>query len=193
MSDGMWIHIYTCFLYHLHILKFQHYCSLCACTYLLSECCKINNTYLYCQIHLWNPVLKLQIWTRILLLVWSHHLSQTFCSQVLKIEGVISYREPHFWSHTSTKLMGSLHVQVVPEASEQKIIAQVREYFSIMFWFLFWFFQFIKIPKNNSDHIAFDSIEWNKYENSWVWGSCFEKSRNYFFIFLDAKFKNKTE
>lgn len=49
--------------------------------------------------------------------------------RVLKIEGVISYREPHFWSHTSTKLMGSLHVQVVPEASEQKIIAQVLSIF----------------------------------------------------------------
>lgn len=49
--------------------------------------------------------------------------------RVLKIEGVISYREPHFWSHTSTKMMGSLHVQVVPEASEQKIIAQVLSIF----------------------------------------------------------------
>ncbi|GAB1606164.1 zinc transporter 5-like [Argonauta hians] len=50
-------------------------------------------------------------------------------NRVLSIEGVISYREPHFWNHTSTKIMGCIHVQVKPEASEQKIIAQVNGIF----------------------------------------------------------------
>ncbi|ESP05676.1 hypothetical protein LOTGIDRAFT_103228 [Lottia gigantea] len=44
---------------------------------------------------------------------------------ILNIEGVISYRDPHFWHHTSDKILGLIHVQISPESSEQKIITQV--------------------------------------------------------------------
>ncbi|XP_052828047.1 proton-coupled zinc antiporter SLC30A5 [Octopus bimaculoides] len=50
-------------------------------------------------------------------------------NRVLALEGVTSYRDPHFWNHTSTKIMGCIHVQVKPDASEQKIIAQVNGIF----------------------------------------------------------------
>lgn len=37
----------------------------------------------------------------------------------------MAYREPHFWQHTSDKIYGTVHIHVVPDASEQKIIAYV--------------------------------------------------------------------
>ncbi|KAL3866115.1 hypothetical protein ACJMK2_043447 [Sinanodonta woodiana] len=49
--------------------------------------------------------------------------------KILSIEGIVGYREPHFWSHTSSKKMGSVHVQVSHTASEQRIIAQVTSVF----------------------------------------------------------------
>ena len=42
---------------------------------------------------------------------------------------MLTYREPHIWWHTSAKVMVALHVQVTPETSEQKIVAQVRSDF----------------------------------------------------------------
>lgn len=47
-------------------------------------------------------------------------------NKVMKIEGVLSYRNQHFWVHSSKVLVGSIHVQVMPNASEQKIVNQVR-------------------------------------------------------------------
>nr|KAG5703660.1 hypothetical protein BaRGS_002534 [Batillaria attramentaria] len=44
---------------------------------------------------------------------------------VLSVDGVLSYRYPHLWSHTSTKVMATLHVQISPGAIEQRIISQV--------------------------------------------------------------------
>ncbi|XP_048255901.1 zinc transporter 5-like [Haliotis rufescens] len=49
--------------------------------------------------------------------------------KVLTIDGVISYRRPYFWWHTSSKVIGMLHVQVAPDKSEQKIITQVTSLF----------------------------------------------------------------
>ncbi|CAG5135470.1 unnamed protein product [Candidula unifasciata] len=45
--------------------------------------------------------------------------------KILAVEGVLSYREPHFWYHTATKVYGMIHVQAWPLAQEQRIIAQV--------------------------------------------------------------------
>ncbi|KAK7492536.1 hypothetical protein BaRGS_00016202 [Batillaria attramentaria] len=45
--------------------------------------------------------------------------------KVLSVDGVLSYRYPHLWSHTSTKVMATLHVQISPGAIEQRIISQV--------------------------------------------------------------------
>ncbi|KAK8782149.1 hypothetical protein V5799_016509 [Amblyomma americanum] len=49
--------------------------------------------------------------------------------KVLKIEGVLSYRNEHFWYHTSDVLAGSLHVQIAKEANSQKVLSQVSSLF----------------------------------------------------------------
>ena len=40
----------------------------------------------------------------------------------------MAYRDPHFWQHTSDKIYGTVHIHVVPDASEQKIIAYVSSH-----------------------------------------------------------------
>lgn len=55
-------------------------------------------------------------------------LSSTL-GKVLKIEGVISYRNEHFWHHTSDVLAGSLHVQISKDANSQKVLSQVTSLF----------------------------------------------------------------
>ncbi|GFO13665.1 Zinc transporter 5-like [Plakobranchus ocellatus] len=49
--------------------------------------------------------------------------------KVLTLENVLSFREPHFWSHTATKTHGMLHIQVSAHAQEQRIISQVTAIF----------------------------------------------------------------
>ncbi|XP_062597786.1 proton-coupled zinc antiporter SLC30A5-like isoform X2 [Saccostrea cucullata] len=49
--------------------------------------------------------------------------------KVMSIDGVLAYRHPHIWNHTSSKMFGTLHVQVSPGVSEQKIVAQVSSIF----------------------------------------------------------------
>ena len=48
-------------------------------------------------------------------------------TQVLSIEGVLSYRGEHFWRHSSNVVCGTLHVQVQPQVSEAKVIQQVND------------------------------------------------------------------
>ncbi|XP_069671954.1 proton-coupled zinc antiporter SLC30A5-like isoform X2 [Periplaneta americana] len=50
-------------------------------------------------------------------------------SKVSALEGVIGIRQPHFWQHSSDMIIGSIHVQALPEASEQKIIQEVTAIF----------------------------------------------------------------
>ncbi|KAM6469526.1 proton-coupled zinc antiporter SLC30A5 [Liasis olivaceus] len=45
--------------------------------------------------------------------------------KIQNIDGVISYREPHFWCHSANVVAGTLHVQVMSEVMEQRIIQQV--------------------------------------------------------------------
>ncbi|XP_043217897.1 zinc transporter 5-like [Amphibalanus amphitrite] len=49
--------------------------------------------------------------------------------KVLLLEGVQSYSDPHFWSHSADHWVGTLHVQVKETASEQTIIGQVTSVF----------------------------------------------------------------
>ncbi|KDR14532.1 Zinc transporter 5 [Zootermopsis nevadensis] len=49
----------------------------------------------------------------------------TALSKVTAIEGVVGIRQPHFWQHSSDMIIGTIHVQALPEASEQKIIQEV--------------------------------------------------------------------
>ena len=55
-------------------------------------------------------------------------LTVRFC-QVLSVEGVLAYRDPHVWAHTSTKVMATLHVQVSATAIEQRVVSQVSQSF----------------------------------------------------------------
>ncbi|KAK3744107.1 hypothetical protein QZH41_016800 [Actinostola sp. cb2023] len=47
-------------------------------------------------------------------------------NKVLSLDGVLSYRDHHFWQHSEKTTVGTIHVQVAPSASEQKIIQQVH-------------------------------------------------------------------
>lgn len=49
-----------------------------------------------------------------------------FFLQIQKIDGVISYRDPHFWCHSASVVAGTIHVQVVSDVMEQRIVQQVR-------------------------------------------------------------------
>ena len=43
---------------------------------------------------------------------------------------MLSYREPHFWRHSSDTVVGSIHVLVAPSVNEQRIIQLVSIHFS---------------------------------------------------------------
>ncbi|XP_068106188.1 proton-coupled zinc antiporter SLC30A5 [Hyperolius riggenbachi] len=45
--------------------------------------------------------------------------------KISKIDGLISYRDPHFWRHSATLIAGTIHVQVMSDVVEQRIIQQV--------------------------------------------------------------------
>lgn len=45
--------------------------------------------------------------------------------QIEKIEGVLSYRDPHFWRHSASVVAGTIHLQVMFDVVEQRIIHQV--------------------------------------------------------------------
>lgn len=49
----------------------------------------------------------------------------TALEKIEKIEGVISYRDPHFWRHSATVIAGTIHLQVMPDVVEQRIVQQV--------------------------------------------------------------------
>ncbi|XP_044877335.1 zinc transporter 5 isoform X2 [Mauremys mutica] len=45
--------------------------------------------------------------------------------KIQKIDGLISYRDPHFWCHSASVVAGTIHVQVMSDVMEQRIIQQV--------------------------------------------------------------------
>ncbi|CAN7942695.1 unnamed protein product, partial [Ixodes hexagonus] len=53
----------------------------------------------------------------------------TALAKVLKVDGVLSHRNEHFWYHTSEVLAGSIHVQVAKDANAQKVLSQVTAIF----------------------------------------------------------------
>lgn len=57
--------------------------------------------------------------------------------QIQKIDGVISYRDPHFWCHSASVVAGTIHVQVVSDVMEQRIVQQVRCKIFKLFFILF--------------------------------------------------------
>lgn len=53
----------------------------------------------------------------------------TALNKVMSIDGVLSYSDQHFWQHSAVIKAGTIHVQVRPDASEQKIINQIQTIF----------------------------------------------------------------
>lgn len=45
--------------------------------------------------------------------------------QIEKIEGLLSYRDPHFWRHSANVIAGTIHLQIMSDVVEQRIIQQV--------------------------------------------------------------------
>ncbi|KAM6985935.1 proton-coupled zinc antiporter SLC30A5 [Aplochiton taeniatus] len=45
--------------------------------------------------------------------------------KIEKIEGVLSYRDPHFWRHSASVIAGTIHLQIMSDVVEQRIIQQV--------------------------------------------------------------------
>uniref|UniRef100_G3Q1K6 Zinc transporter n=1 Tax=Gasterosteus aculeatus aculeatus TaxID=481459 RepID=G3Q1K6_GASAC len=45
--------------------------------------------------------------------------------KVEKIEGVLSYRDPHFWRHSANIMAGTIHLQIMAGVVEQRIVQQV--------------------------------------------------------------------
>lgn len=45
--------------------------------------------------------------------------------KIEKIEGVVSYRDAHFWRHSASVVGGTIHLQVMPNVVEQRIVQQV--------------------------------------------------------------------
>uniref|UniRef100_A0A2K6TKG8 Zinc transporter n=1 Tax=Saimiri boliviensis boliviensis TaxID=39432 RepID=A0A2K6TKG8_SAIBB len=45
--------------------------------------------------------------------------------KIQKIEGLISYRDPHFWRHSASIVAGTIHIQVTCDVLEQRIVQQV--------------------------------------------------------------------
>lgn len=74
----------------------------------------------------------LQDSSQVLLLRTPGDLDKTLGSafnKILSLDGVLSYRDPHFWRHASDSIVGVIHVQVAPSANEQRIIQQVSALF----------------------------------------------------------------
>ncbi|XP_051907058.1 proton-coupled zinc antiporter SLC30A5 [Hippocampus zosterae] len=45
--------------------------------------------------------------------------------KIEKIEGVLSYRDPHFWRHSASVIAGTIHLQIMSDVVEQRIVQQV--------------------------------------------------------------------
>ncbi|KAK2911485.1 hypothetical protein Q8A67_003618 [Cirrhinus molitorella] len=45
--------------------------------------------------------------------------------KIQKIEGVLSYRDPHFWRHSANVIAGTIHLQLMSDVVEQRVIQQV--------------------------------------------------------------------
>uniref|UniRef100_A0A1X7SUY8 Uncharacterized protein n=1 Tax=Amphimedon queenslandica TaxID=400682 RepID=A0A1X7SUY8_AMPQE len=45
------------------------------------------------------------------------------------LDGVLSHSDAHFWQQSSTQVVGTVHVQVAPSASEQKTAHMITQLF----------------------------------------------------------------
>jgi len=49
--------------------------------------------------------------------------------KVMAIQGVIGYRNPHFWKQNKDIIIGTIHIQINNEASQQKVLQQITSLF----------------------------------------------------------------
>ncbi|KAF3848794.1 hypothetical protein F7725_015291, partial [Dissostichus mawsoni] len=47
--------------------------------------------------------------------------------KIEKIEGVLSYRDAHFWRHSANMVAGTIHLQIMADVVEQRIVQQVEK------------------------------------------------------------------
>ncbi|TRY91874.1 hypothetical protein DNTS_017673 [Danionella cerebrum] len=69
-----------------------------------------------------DPICSLFIATLIFLSVIP--LLKDAC-EIQKIEGVLSYRDPHFWRHSASVMAGTIHLQLMSDVVEQRVVQQV--------------------------------------------------------------------
>ncbi|XP_029431676.1 zinc transporter 5-like isoform X2 [Rhinatrema bivittatum] len=48
--------------------------------------------------------------------------------KIERLDGIISYQDPHFWRHSASVVAGTIHIQVLSDIMEQKIIQQVTSF-----------------------------------------------------------------
>eukprot|EP01121_Diplochlamys_sp_Union-15-3_P019999 TRINITY_DN766_c0_g1_i3.p2 TRINITY_DN766_c0_g1~~TRINITY_DN766_c0_g1_i3.p2 ORF type:complete len:128 (+),score=17.38 TRINITY_DN766_c0_g1_i3:815-1198(+) len=49
--------------------------------------------------------------------------------QISRIQGVLGLTESHFWANTSKHFVGSVQVQILYDANEQKVLREIQEVF----------------------------------------------------------------
>ena len=47
----------------------------------------------------------------------------------MSVDGVIGFSSPHFWKHAGNLTVGTLHVQISPNANYQKVLSKVSKIF----------------------------------------------------------------
>jgi Co/Zn/Cd efflux system component len=69
------------------------------------------------------PLLKDSAMT--LLLQTPENIQYEILDRILKLEQVQSYSDEHFWNLSSSTIVGTIHIQIVPDGDEQRVTAQV--------------------------------------------------------------------
>lgn len=49
--------------------------------------------------------------------------------KISKLEGVVGYKDPHFWKFSKDKLVGTIQLKINNETSEQKVLQEVAAIF----------------------------------------------------------------
>ncbi|KJE97998.1 zinc transporter 5 [Capsaspora owczarzaki ATCC 30864] len=55
------------------------------------------------------------------------HALQSALQRVLQLDGVLGIRDPHFWNHAPSVMVGTVHVHIAAQASEGRVMAGVAQ------------------------------------------------------------------
>lgn len=69
------------------------------------------------------PLLKDSAMT--LLLQTPENIQYEILDRILKVDQVQSYSDEHFWSLSSSTIVGTIHIQIANDGDEQRVTAQV--------------------------------------------------------------------